>query len=36
MVEKWKKNLKKISKNLSNIDFERIIEDIINKNYKKI
>lgn len=35
MVEKWRKNYNKISKNFSNIDFEEILVDIENKNYSK-
>jgi len=33
MVQKWKKDLDLISKNLKNINFEIILEDIKTRNY---
>lgn len=35
MVEKWKKDLDKISKTLKGINFEKILEDILSKKYDK-
>ena len=35
MVEKWKKNYDKISRTFSNVNFEKILEDIQNKNYSE-